>query len=190
MRSVRIGKREIALEKGDITRFKGDAIGNAANERLAGGGGVDGAIHRAGGPSIMEECRAIRGGCPTGQAVVTTGGRLPVRYVIHAVGPVWHGGGRGEPELLASAYENTLRQADAYDVRTLALPSISTGVYGYPPALAAPIALATVARHLSGKTQLTKVTFILYNDETMQAYEAALEELAGSNPEVRPVGGE
>ncbi len=178
LRSLRIGDRELVLEKGDITRHKADAIGNAANSRLAGGGGVDGAIHRAGGPAIMAECRKI-GGCPTGQAVVTTAGNLPARYVIHAVGPVWRGGGAGEDELLASAYRSTLERADAHGVETLALPSISTGVYGFPLERAAPIALRTVAEHLKkGKTSLRRVTFVLFNDETMAAYEKALGKLA------------
>lgn len=178
MRSLRIGGRTLELVKGDITRFEADAIGNAANEGLAGGGGVDGAIHRAGGPIIMEECRAI-GKCPTGQAAVTTAGNLPARYVIHAVGPVWRGGAQGEPGLLASAYRNTLRQADAHDVVTLALPSVSTGVYSYPLDLAAPIAVGVVAEHLKGQTSLRRVTFVLYSDETMAAFEKALSELSG-----------
>ncbi len=177
MRSLRIGRRELALELGDITRFVADAIGNAANAHLAGGGGVDGAIHRAGGPSIMAECRAI-GGCPTGSAVVTTAGNLPARYVIHAVGPVWRGGGAGETDLLASAYRSVMARAREKGVRTLALPSISTGVYGYPLDLAAPIALATVAEGLREETTLERVTFVLFNEETMRAYERALEGLA------------
>lgn len=177
MRNLRVGDREIALVKGDITVFRADAIGNAANARLAGGGGVDGAIHRAGGPAIMAECRAI-GGCPTGSAVVTTAGNLPARYVIHAVGPVWRGGGAGEAELLASAYRSVMARAEEKGVRTLALPSISTGVYGYPLELAAPIALGTVAECLEKARSVQTVTFVLYNDETMAAYEAALDRLA------------
>jgi O-acetyl-ADP-ribose deacetylase (regulator of RNase III) len=175
--SWRAGKRELDLVLGDITRFAAEAIGNAANARLAGGGGVDGAIHRVGGPAIMEECRRIRGGCPTGQAVVTTAANLPARYVIHAVGPVWRGGEAGEAGLLASAYENTLGLAAARGVRTLALPSLSTGVYGYPLELAAPIALGTVADFLRQDSSLERVTFVLFNAETMAAYAKALEAL-------------
>jgi len=182
VRRLEVNGREILLELGDITRVKAQAIGNAANSRLAGGGGVDGAIHRAGGPAIMEECRAI-GGCPTGGAVVTTAGRLPAEYVIHAVGPVWRGGGEGEAELLASAYRSTLQRARERGVKTLALPSISTGVYGYPLDKAAPIALGTVIRHLEGETSLERVTFVLFNEETLAAYERALDGLA------RPCGG-
>jgi len=182
VKSLRIGGRELVLEKGDITRFPADAIGNAANSRLAGGGGVDGAIHRAGGPAIMEECRAI-GGCPTGKAVVTTAGELPARYVIHAVGPVWRGGKKREAELLALAYRSTLERADEQGVKTLVLPSISTGVYGYPLDRAAPIALRTVAQHLEGETSLERVTFALFNDETMAAYERALDDMAASAAE-------
>ncbi len=177
MRSLMIGRREIALELGDITKFPADALGNAANAHLAGGGGVDGAIHRAGGPSIMAECRAI-GGCPTGSAVVTGAGNLPARYVIHAVGPVWRGGGAGEPALLASAYRSVMARAAEKGVRTLALPSISTGVYGYPLDLAAPIALGAVAEALRGETTVERVIFVLFNEETMRAYERALEALA------------
>ncbi len=174
MRSLAIGQRTLALESGDITRFAVEAIGNAVNAHLAGGGGVDGAIHRAGGPAIMAECRAI-GGCPTGSAVITTAGNLSAKYVIHAVGPIWRGGRTGEPELLASAYRSSLALAAERGVRTLALPSISTGVYGYPLALAAPIALETVIEGLREETSLERVTFVLFNAETMRAYEEALE---------------
>ncbi len=181
MRSLRVGDREIALVKGDITRFAADAIGNAANSRLAGGGGVDGAIHRAGGPAVMEECRRI-GGCPTGGAVATTAGNLPARWVVHAVGPVWRGGEEGEAELLASAYRAALATAAGLGARTLALPSISTGAYGYPLSLAAPIALRTVAEHLAGPTSLERVTFVLFGDDTLAAYEEALASLAAARP--------
>ena len=139
-----INRTRIKLLQGDITKEKIDAITNAANERLAGGGGVDGAIHRAGGPKIMAECdeiRARQGGCPTGQAVITTGGDLPARHVIHTVGPVWRGGNAGEPELLASCYSESLALALRHALGTVAFPSISTGVYGYPTPEAAVVAL-------------------------------------------------
>ncbi len=181
MRSLKVGTREIVLIRGDITRFAADAIGNAANTRLAGGGGVDGAIHRAGGPAIMAECQAV-GGCPTGSAVVTTAGNLPARYVIHAVGPVWRGGKAGEAELLASAYRSVMARAAENSVRTLALPSISTGVYGYPLGLAAPIALQTVAGCLEAAGTVERVTFVLFNDETLRTYEVALGRLAEGKP--------
>ncbi|MFS8513409.1 MAG: macro domain-containing protein, partial [Planifilum fulgidum] len=130
MKGIRIGEAEIRLKQGDITKEEVDAIVNAANSGLLGGGGVDGAIHRAGGPEIMEECRQIRareGGCPTGEAVVTGAGKLKARYVIHAVGPVWQGGGKGEEELLRSAYRNSLQRAAERQLMTVAFPSISTG---------------------------------------------------------------
>lgn len=177
MKLLRVGKRELSLGQGDITSFRADALGNAANSALAGGGGVDGAIHRAGGPSIMAECRAI-GGCPTGSAVATTAGNLPAKYVIHAVGPIWQGGGAGEAELLERAYRSTMAMAHSLGVRTLALPSLSTGAYGYPLELAAPIALRTVVTCLEQETHVERVTFVLYNEETMRAYERALDELA------------
>jgi len=177
MRALKVGTREVALVRGDITRFPADAIGNAANDRLAGGGGVDGAIHRAGGPAIMAECRVI-GGCPTGSAVTTTAGTLPAKYVIHAVGPIWRGGRAGEAGLLASAYRSAMARAEERGVRTLALPSISTGVYGYPLELAAPIALETVTGCLETAESVERVTFVLFNDQTMRAYEAALDSLA------------
>ncbi len=179
MRELNINSKVLRLEQGDITTFQGDAIGNAANSALAGGGGVDGAIHRAGGPAIMEECRRI-GGCPTGEARITGAGRLPVRYVIHAVGPVWRGGSQGEADLLASAYRNSLKLAEDRHLTKIAFPSISTGVYGYPVDQAARIALRTVADHLSGAGSVTSVTFMLFDSRTLAAYEAALDEIAPS----------
>lgn len=156
--------------QGDITKFAVDAIVNAANSSLLGGGGVDGAIHRAGGPAILEECRRI-GGCPTGEAVVTTAGRLPAKKVIHTVGPVWHGGTRGEPELLAACYRNSLQRALENGLRTVAFPNISTGVYGYPKRLAAPVAVETVRefleRHPDG---FDRVLFVCFDEENFQIY--------------------
>lgn len=178
MRELTIGGGRIELRQGDITEFQGDAIGNAANEGLRGGGGVDGAIHRAGGPAIMEECRQI-GGCPTGQARITTGGRLHVRFVIHAVGPIYRDGNHGEPELLASAYRSTLALAGEHRVETLGLPAISAGVYGYPVEEVARIALRTVADHfLAAKGSLNAVTFVLFSPSTLGVFEEALEKLA------------
>ena len=143
---------------GDLTRERVDAIVNAANAALAGGGGVDGAIHRAGGPGIMAECRAL-GGCATGDAKATTGGELPARWVIHAVGPVWRGGAQGEPELLASAYRRSLEVAAELGARSVALPAISCGVYGYPAELAAPIAVAA-ARERESDFETIRFVFL------------------------------
>ena len=178
-RVFRNGK--VQLIRGDITREKTDAIVNAANSSLLGGGGVDGAIHRAGGPAILAECKAIRasqGECPPGEAVVTTGGRLPARYVIHTVGPVWRGGDRGEPEILASCYRNSLRLAVENGVRSIAFPSISTGAYGYPVEKAAPVALSTVATFLRmDKLAPGLVRFVLFDARTLGAFHEALEVL-------------
>lgn len=177
MRSLLVDGREVRLELGDITTFQGDAIVNAANSGLRGGGGVDGAIHRAGGPSILEECRRI-GGCPTGEARVTSGGKLPVRYVIHAVGPVWMGGGHREADLLASAYRHSLRLAEELGLESIAFPSISTGAYGYPVREAARIALQSVVEHLRQRISPRSVTFVLFTPDTLAAYQEALEEIA------------
>ena len=148
------GKSCIVLKVGDITAEEVDAVVNAANSSLLGGGGVDGAIHRAGGPEILAECKSIsarQGGCPTGQAVVTTAGKLPASRVIHTVGPRWRGGARGEEELLRSAYQNSLSLARQQGARIVAFPSISTGAYGYPVHLAARVAIETVAGGLAGE---------------------------------------
>ena len=170
------GGRTITLRRGDITDATTDAIVNAANQWLAGGGGVDGAIHRAGGPSIMARCRRI-GGCSTGSAVVTDAGRLAAKHVIHAVAPIWHGGGQGEAELLRSAYRRSLEIADELEHRSLSFPSLGTGAYGYPIEQAASIALQTVLEFLSGETAIEEVVFVLFSDGDLRTYERALENL-------------
>jgi O-acetyl-ADP-ribose deacetylase (regulator of RNase III) len=171
--------RKLQLVMGDITEERTDAIVNAANSSLLGGGGVDGAIHRAGGPAILEECRAVRarqGECPAGQAVMTTGGRLAARYVIHTVGPVWRGGGRGEASILASCYRNSLRLAAEKGLASVAFPSVSTGIYGYPAKEAAKVALGAVAEFLGKEEKSPKlVRFVLFDEKTFQAYREALE---------------
>jgi O-acetyl-ADP-ribose deacetylase (regulator of RNase III) len=161
--------KTIRVVQGDITKIKVDAIVNAANSGLRGGGGVDGAIHRVGGPTIMEECRKI-GGCPTGFAVITGAGNLSAQHVIHAVGPVWYGGKSGEADLLRKAYESSLDLADGHDLKSIAFPSISTGVYGFPIEEAAPIAIKTVVRHFDGKTGLKEVQFVLFSEPDYELY--------------------
>lgn len=165
---------------GDITRIPADAIVNAANSALAGGGGVDGAIHRAGGPEIMTELDRIRarsGGCPTGSAVATGAGKLPARFVFHAVGPVYRDGNHGEPALLASCYETCLRLANQHDVRTITFPAISTGIYGYPAEEAARIAVGTVTREIGrGDSSVREVLFVLFGNAAEAAYRAAFQE--------------
>ena len=170
-------KAKISLQKGDITKLKVDAIVNAANSSLLGGGGVDGAIHRAGGPAILEECKQIRnrqGGCPTGEAVITTAGNLPTKYVIHTVGPVWNGGKKNESELLASAYRSSLNLAKEYKLSTIAFPNISTGVYGFPKQPAAEIAVNEVKKFLSNDTNIEEVIFVCFDDENFQIYSELL----------------
>ena len=166
----------ITLTRGDITKQDVDAIVNAANSSLLGGGGVDGAIHRAGGPAILEECRRL-GGCETGDAKATTAGDLPAQWVIHAVGPVWQGGASGEDELLASAHRRSLEVAAELGARTVAFPAISTGVYRFPVERAASIALRTTAECLESSAQLERVTFVLFSDDHLRAFEQALDEL-------------
>ncbi len=166
---TRINKTILELIQSDITTLVVDAIVNAANSRLAGGGGVDGAIHRAGGPSIMEECRKI-GGCPTGQAVITGAGLLSAEYVIHTVGPVYRNGKAGEPELLQSAYKNSLGVAESAGVKTMAFPSISTGVYGYPVEEASKAALSVVIDYVKKDTVIERVVFVLFSLKDFDIY--------------------
>jgi O-acetyl-ADP-ribose deacetylase (regulator of RNase III) len=181
MRSVMIGTSTLELVDGDITRQDTEAIVNAANSSLLGGGGVDGAIHRAGGPQILEECRKI-GGCPTGEARITGGGRLAARWVIHTVGPIYRDGKHGEAELLAGAYRNSLRLAGERGIKTVAFPSISTGAYGYPIADAARIALSTAMRYLSAHPDIALVRFVLFGEQALREYQAALADLASGDP--------
>jgi len=176
----RFGNTSVDLARGDITRETVDTIVNAANSSLLGGGGVDGAIHRAGGPAILEECRKIRdarGPLPAGEAVITGAGRLPCRYVIHTVGPVWQDGRSGEPETLARCYRNSLARAAEQGLKSLAFPSISTGAYGYPVAEAAAVALGTVRDVLQAGSPLEQVRFVLFTDSDLAVYRAALERL-------------
>ena len=175
---VSIGPCELELVIGDITHQATDAIVNAANSRLAGGGGVDGAIHRAGGPSILAETRQhYPQGCPTGEAVITGAGQLPARYVIHAVGPIWHGGAHQEAAQLASAYQHSLAIAVARQCQSVALPSLSTGAYAYPVDLAAHTALTTVSAFLREHQQPSLVRFVLFDRGTYDAYTTVLGEI-------------
>jgi O-acetyl-ADP-ribose deacetylase (regulator of RNase III) len=167
----------IELLQGDITQQAVDAIVNAANSTLMGGGGVDGAIHRAGGPAILEECRVIRtqqGGCPPGQAVLTGGGNLKAKFVIHAVGPIWRGGSSNEAETLASAYNNSLIIAQQNDLDSIAFPSISTGAYGFPVELAAPIAIDTIQAFTQKYKRPSLIRLVLFDASTLAAYRSAL----------------
>lgn len=165
------------LRKGDITKLNVDAIVNAANTSLLGGGGVDGAIHRAGGPAILKECMQIRakqGGCNVGEAVITTAGNLPAKYLIHTVGPVWNGGKNDEDRLLGSAYRNSLALALKYDVKSIAFPNISTGIYRFPKDRAAELAIRRVEDFLSANNTDIEVTFVCFDKENYRIYEKLL----------------
>jgi O-acetyl-ADP-ribose deacetylase (regulator of RNase III) len=170
-----VGDTRVRIVKGDVTEQQTDAIVNAANSSLMGGGGVDGAIHRKGGPRIVEQCRRIRqtewpSGLPTGKAVITTGGNLKAKHVIHTVGPVWRGGNQGEPKLLAQAYQNSLKLAVSKGLRSIAFPSISTGAYSYPIERASVIALETVVESLEQEDKLEEVVFVLFSDTDLKVY--------------------
>jgi O-acetyl-ADP-ribose deacetylase (regulator of RNase III) len=173
---ITINKSKLSLVQGDITQQETDAIVNAANTRLAGGAGVDGAIHAAGGPSIMAECRKI-GGCPIGQAVITDGGNLKARYVIHTVGPVYQGGTSGEAALLKSAYLESLKLATARGLKSVAFPAISTGVYAYPVGEAARIALKTVMDYLASQSSMELVRFVLFSQKMYDVFSQELTKL-------------
>lgn len=168
---------KVVLIKGDITKLDTDAIVNAANSSLLGGGGVDGAIHRAGGPAILEECKVIRskqGGCKRGETVITTGGSLKAKRVIHTVGPVWKGGVENEPELLANAYLNSLKVAVDHGIKSIAFPNISTGAYGYPKKQAAAIAVSIIKTFIAQDQQLEEVIFICYDGDNYSLYKGLL----------------
>ena len=180
-REVMVNQARLAIIQGDLTKQATDAIVNAANPGLMGGGGVDGAIHRAGGSAILEECKQIvtrQGRLPTGKAVITTGGNLPAKHVIHTVGPIWQGGNKGEAALLESAYRESLKLAAEQKLTSVSFPSISTGAYGYPVTEAAKIAIRTVVSFLTEEvTSVKEVVFVLFDPKTYQAYSSALEEV-------------
>lgn len=169
----------IEIVRGDITTLAVAAIVNAANQTLLGGGGVDGAIHRAAGPELLEECRRL-GGCPTGQARITKGYRLPAKWVIHTVGPVWRGGNQGEPELLASCYRSVFSLAAKHGISSIAFPSISTGAYGYPVEQACRIALKETAEFISSHSNIKRVVFVCFDNRTYEAYANARSEHSSS----------
>lgn len=169
----------IEIVEGDITRLKVDAIVNAANSSLLGGGGVDGAIHRAAGPELVAECRTLNG-CPTGEAKITKGYRLPAKWVIHTVGPVWNGGNKNEDQLLANCYRNSLALAEKHDLRTIAFPAISTGIYSFPLQRATKIAVAEVKNFLETHSSLEKVIFVCFGKETYQTYLDTVQEIIGA----------
>lgn len=167
---------KIKIKIGDITKEEADAIVNAANKSLLGGGGVDGAIHRAAGPELLTECAKL-GGCPPGEARATRGYRLPAKFVIHTVGPIWRGGGRGEEEILASAYKSSLELAVHIGARTVAFPAISTGVYRFPPRRAAEIAVSTVAGFLASHAEIDEARLVCFSEESEKYHAEALEKL-------------
>lgn len=177
MNRLQFNQTTLSLAKGDITRCEVDAIVNAANESLLGGGGGDGAIHRAAGPELLAACRLLKG-CPTGKAKLTPGFRLKAAHVIHTVGPIWRGGMHGEAELLASCYRKSLELAEINGIRTLAFPAISTGIYGYPLSQATKIAVGTVRKYLEDHPQtiITEIIFVCFDDAALRAYGQAFEE--------------
>ncbi len=180
---LKIGNTTLRIIQGDLTEQEVDAIVNAANPSLMGGGGVDGAIHRKGGPKILEECKKIRAtlypnGLPTGKAVITSGGNLKAKYVIHTVGPIWRGGNEGEPELLAEAYKNSLKLAVEKGLKTIAFPSISTGAYGYPIEKASKVALKAIKDFLEKESShLKEVRIVLFKEEDLKVYEETVKEI-------------
>jgi len=180
-REVMINRARLSIIQGDITKQATEAIVNAANPGLMGGGGVDGAIHRAGGPAILEECKQIvasQGRLPTGKAVITSGGNLKARHVIHTVGPIWQGGNKGEAALLESAYRESLKLAAEHNLTSISFPSISTGAYGYPVAEAAQVAIKVTVSFLTEQvTSLKEVVFVLFDSRTYKTYSSALEEV-------------
>jgi len=171
-------KNRIEVVETDITRQQVDAIVNAANSTLLGGGGVDGAIHRAAGPELLTECRQLNG-CPTGQAKITKGYNLPVRWVIHTVGPIWRGGTQHEDELLAQCYQNSLALAKAHDIKTIAFPSISTGAYGFPMDRASRIAVTEIKRFLEQDSSIEKVILVCFGQRAYDIHQAAVKEIMG-----------
>jgi O-acetyl-ADP-ribose deacetylase (regulator of RNase III) len=173
---VKINKGTLSLTEGDITKQATDAIVNAANKSLRGGGGVDGAIHRTGGPKILEECIKI-GGCETGEAVITAGGNLKAKHVIHTVGPVYRDGLHNEPGLLKNAYSNSLKAASSKGLKSIAFPSISTGAYGYPLEQAAEIALTTAITYLKEHTDIEMIRFVLFGQNALEVYQKKLKQL-------------
>ncbi len=182
MMEIKVGKAKVKLIQGDITEQATDAIVNAANPTLMGGGGVDGAIHRKGGARILEECKRIREnqyphGLPVGEAVITTGGYLKAKYVIHTVGPIWKGGNKGEAELLAKAYQSSLKLAVSKGLKSIAFPSISTGAYGYPIKEASKVALSKVKEFLEKEDLLDEVIFVLFSERDLKVYNDVVKEI-------------
>jgi O-acetyl-ADP-ribose deacetylase len=184
---------KISIIQGDITKIDVDAIVNAANSSLMGGGGVDGAIHRAGGPDILEDCRKIvarQGGCKTGEAVITGAGLLPAKFVIHTVGPVWNGGRKNEAALLADCYRNSLQLAVDNGCRSIAFPNISTGIYGYPKKEAAMVSIDAVITFLAVNSTIEKVFFVCFDEDNLKLLESHFTKVSRSNPRLTPPGNE